>query len=177
MTAIELLREGADYAYGEFCEAIAGIDEPHAWATPVGLDENEYLHTDGSIYAIVLHVATVKRMYGNLAFEGATLRWREIADELDAIEPSWAAAKQYLDRAHASWMASWAGLADAELEREVQTNSTPKTAWQVIRLMNHHDSYHAGQLAYARFLSATSTQAPAAVAEDIRTYCRDSKYW
>jgi len=177
VTTTERLRESAAQAFREFCEAIEGIDEPHAWAAPVGLDENEYLHTDGSIYAIVLHVATVKRFYGNIAFEGATLRWRDVAVELDEIEPSWPEARAYLDRAHLSWMASWAHLTDADLDQPVATTNTPKTAYELVSMMNHHDSYHAGQLAYARFLAATSDQPPASVAEDIRTYCRDSQYW
>jgi uncharacterized damage-inducible protein DinB len=177
MTAVELLKSDAAYGFSEFMKALEGITEKQAWAVlpPVG---EEYLHTDGSIHGIVLHCAGVKFMYGSICFRNTEMRWRDLANQIEAFEPSWEAALDYLARSHEYWLASWAHLTDSDLETMVPTNFKQDwPAWKIIRMMSQHDSYHAGQIAVLRYASLESELKPPSCAEDVRTYCRESVHW
>lgn len=177
MTAIELLKEGAEYGFREFTQSLEGVTEAQAWGVlpPAG---EEYLHTDGSIHAIVLHVAQGKWMNGSVCFRDSEIRWRDVAAQIEAFEPSWEAALRYLQESHRYWMDRWAGLTDEGLEEMRPTNwSAPLPAWQIIRVLNHHDAYHAGQIAVLRYANAPSETPPPSVAADLRQYCSDLLYW
>jgi len=86
----------------------------------------DYLHSDASIQGITLHIATGKLMYASSAFLDGKYRWREVADELESFEPDWPSALEFLRRAHEVWMASWANLSDADLEK---TSPTFEAGW------------------------------------------------
>ncbi|CAN5581828.1 hypothetical protein BH11ARM2_BH11ARM2_21200 [soil metagenome] len=177
MTAVELLREGATSGFQEFTKALEGIQQPQAWAVLPPASE-EYLHTDGSIHGIVLHAAEVKRMYGSICFRNTETRWRDVANEIESFEPDWNAALAYLHESHRYWMESWSSLTDEDLEADRPTNwPEPWPAWRIIRLMNHHDAYHAGQIAVLRYANGESDTPPPSCAEDVRQYCSDSPHW
>src|ERR1700749_131466 len=99
MTAKELLIRDCEYSFGEFMKALEGVTEAQAWAALPNLGP-DYLHTDATIYAIVLPVAGTTWMNGSVCFRNTEIRWREIADQIEAFEPSWEAALDYLERAH-----------------------------------------------------------------------------
>jgi len=173
--ALELLKKGAESGFSELLSSLEGVTEGQAWAVlpPHGSD---YLHTDGSIQGIVLHVASVKWGYGSICFRGTSLRWRDIAVQMDAFEPSWAGAVDYLRRGHEYWMESWASLRD--LEALVPTNYKKEwEAWRIIQMMSQHDSYHAGQIAVLRYGVGKSDVPPASYAADIRGSCTESVHW
>jgi uncharacterized damage-inducible protein DinB len=177
MTAVELLKEGAEFGHGEFKMALEGLSENHAWAR-LPPAEDDYLHTDGSIYGIAMHVASVKYAYGSICFRNTEIRWRDIADQIEKFEFSWPATLEYLELAHQYWMESWADLTPDRLNEMRPTNfKTDWPAWKLIRLMNQHDSYHAGQIAVIRYAVKPSSEHPESQAEDIRKYCADSKHW
>ena len=177
MTVVESLRQESEMAHAEVLEALDGVTERQAWAVlPQG--GPDYLHSDGSVHGITLHVATAKVMYASSAFLGTEVRWRDLAERVERFEPSWSAAMDYLAEAHEYWLSSWSSLADAELEREVShPQGAMWPAWKIVRLMVHHDSYHAGQIAVLRYAVAESDTPPPSVAEDIRKYCADSPSW
>lgn len=177
MTCVELLRKESELAYAELTESIEGVDEAQAWAIlqPGG---SEYLHTNGSVQGMVLHVATGKMIYGSVAFRNSEKRWRDCAADLDAFEPSWNAAKEYLARAHDYWLETWADVKDADLETEVLHFSGKSwPAWKIIRMIAHHDSYHAGQIVVLRYGVTTATTPPPSEADDIRRYCMEMPSW
>ncbi len=177
MTRIEAYRRDAEYAFSELQKALDGLSEGHAWAVLPPAAE-DYLHTDGSIQGVVLHVASGKWVYGSISFRNTEIRWRDAAEQIEAFEPSWAGALDYLKRGHEYWMASWASLTEEDLDREVPTNyATDLPAWRMIQIMNHHDSYHAGQVATMRYTTTSTMKPPTSYAEDIRKYCADSKHW
>jgi uncharacterized damage-inducible protein DinB len=177
MTAIDQLKLDAAYGFAEFVKACEGVSEPLAWGIlPAAGDE--YLHTDGSIHSIVLHCASVKWMYGSICFRNTEIRWRDIAEQMDGFEPSWDAALDYCAKAHVYWMESWADLTDDRLEEMRPTNYTSDwPARRLIQMMNHHDSYHAGQITVLRYGVRSTDQRPPSVAEDVRKYCSESKHW
>lgn len=177
MTAVELMRLEAEMAFADFVAALDGVEEEHAWAVlkPAG---EEYLHTDGSIHGLVLHVATCKIMYGSVAFRNSDIRWREVADQVAAFEPDWAAAKDYLTKSHEYWMSTWAELADKDLELEVRHFRGKKwPVWKILRMMTYHDAYHGGQIPVLRYALTQSKVHPPSVAEDLRNCCRDLPDW
>jgi uncharacterized damage-inducible protein DinB len=177
MTATHLLKENAEYAFQEFMAALDGVTEGQAWAVLPNLGP-DYLHTDGTIHGIVHHCAGVKLIYGSICFRSAEFRWRDLAERLDAIEPDWQKALDFLREAHDYWMASWADFTDDRLEEMRPTNyKTDWPAWKLIRMMNQHDSYHAGQIAVLRYGVGETDVKPPSCAEDVRQYCRDSKWW
>lgn len=175
MTAIELLKHQSELAFEEMTTAIEGVTQGQSWCV---LPNNgpDYLHTDANILGVTLHVATGKVMYGSIAFRNSECRWREIADELETFEPDWERSVAYLHGAHKYWMSTWDGITD--LEQEVpHFRGALWPAWKVIRMIIHHDSYHAGQIAMLRYAVGESEQKPPSVAEDIRKYCADLPDW
>lgn len=177
MQAVELLRIQANQGFEEMWAALEGVTEPRAWAVLPNLGP-DYLHTDGSIHGVTLHVATCKVIYGSVAFRGTEVRWRDLADRVEQFEPSWEAALAYLPEAHAYWMRTWEGLDDRELELDVpRFNGDLWPAWKIIQTVIHHDFYHAGQIAVLRYGVVESAEPPPSVAADIRQYCADSPSW
>lgn len=175
MTAFELLVSDSTYGYEQLRLSLENCSEGQAWAQLPNLGP-DYLHTDATIHGIILHIAGAKKMYGSICFRNTEHRWREIAEEIEAFEPSWEAALTYLNHCHNYWMESWQRLED--VETLVSTNwNKEMPAWKVIRLMSQHDSYHAGQIVVLRYGVAESSKPPPSSAEDIRTYCKDSAAW
>lgn len=177
MSAIELLRLQSQAAWSELSGTLEGVTQRQAWAVlpEVGAD---YLHTDGSIQGVALHLATCKRMYGSIAFRNGELRWRECAEHLDAIEPDWGKAHAYLVESHEYWLSTWADLADGALAREVPHFSGNRwPTWKILQTVIHHDAYHAGQIAILRYGVGETDTPPPRSAEDIRTHCRDLPNW
>jgi len=177
MTAVQLLRVQADFAFAEFKGAIEKATESEAWARLPSADD-DYLHTDGSLQGIVLHVAGCKVIYGSVAFRNSEVRWRDVADRMDQFEPSWSGALAYLDEAHAYWMDSWAGLSDEDLTREfLHFRGKLWPAWRIVNMAIHHDSYHGGQLAVIRYATVGASVPPPTSASDIRNCCRELPSW
>ena len=177
MTRVEAYRQDAEYAFGELLTALDGLTEQQAWDV-LPAAEDDYLHTDGSIQGVVLHMASGKWVYGRIGFRNTEIRWRDAADQIASFEPTWAGALDYLKRGQEYWLACWASLVEEEMDQVIPTNfSTDRTAAQMIQMMNHHDSYHAGQIALLRYSTQPSAGPPPSYAEDIRKYCRESKYW
>lgn len=177
MTALDLLKAGAEHGHNEMKTALDGVSEGHAWSR-LPAAEDDYLHSDGSVYGIAMHVASCKRAYASICFRNTELRWRDVADEIEKFEFSWSAAMEYLESSHQYWMESWADLTHERLEEMRPTNfKTDWPAWKLIQMVNHHDSYHAGQIAVIRYGVKATTEHPESQAEDIRKYCADSKHW
>ncbi len=176
MSPLDLLKLDAAYGYGELMKALEGVSEAQAWAQLPNLGP-DYLHSGGSIYSMALHVAGGKWMHGSVAFRGGEIRWRECAAQMDAFEPSWSAALDYLARAHEYWMASWAEIEDVEAMHPTNWQVGDCPALKIIQTVNQHDSYHAGQIAVLRYACPEADVPPPAEADDIRKYCRDSKWW
>lgn len=177
MTVVESLRQESELAHAEMLEALDGVTEHQAWAV-LQQGGTDYLHSDGSVHGITLHVATAKVMYASAAFRGTEVRWRDLAERVESFEPSWKPAMEYLAEAQEYWLSSWSSLTDAELEREVShPQGAMWPAWKIVRMMVHHDSYHAGQIAVLRYAVAESDTPPPSVAEDIRKHCADSPSW
>lgn len=177
MTRVEAYRRDAEYAFRELLKAVEGLTERHSWAMlPPGADD--YLHTDGSIHGVVLHLASVKWAYGSICFRNSEIRWRDIADHIEAFEPSWQGALDYLKEGQEYWMLGWATLTEGHLDNIVPTNyKEDLPAWRMIQIMNHHDAYHAGQIAVIRYATVETDTHPMSQAEDIRQHCRESKHW
>ena len=177
MTVVESLRRESELAHGEMLEALDGVTERQAWSV-LQQGGPDYLHSDGSIHGIALHVATAKMMYASAAFRETEVRWRDLAERVASFEPSWSAAMEYLAEAQEYWLSSWTPLTDSELDGEVKhPQGAMWPAWKIVRMMVHHDSYHAGQVAMLRYAVGESEAHPPSVAEDIRKYCADSVSW
>ncbi|RYG22023.1 DinB family protein [bacterium] len=176
MTVFEMLKEGAEKGYQELMTSLEGVTEEQAWAV-LPNQGPDYLHSGGSIYSVTMHVASLKWVYGSICFRNTEIRWRDAADQIEAFEPSWTAALDYLERGHQYWMESWAGLADFEEMRPTNWKSGDWPAWKIIQFCSQHDAYHAGQIAVFRYGCAPSDVRPASEAEEIRKYCRDSIHW
>lgn len=177
MRIVEVLRDDAEYGFREFRLALEGVTEKQAWAVLPNLGP-DYLHTDATIHGLVHHCAGNKKVYGSIFFRQTEYRWSDLYEFTKSIEPDWAKALAFLDEAHAYWMDSWAGLTDSDLELMVPTNfKTDRKAFEMIRMVSQHDSYHAGQIAMIRYGVGESDTPPPSVSEDILKYCRDSKHW
>jgi len=176
MTAIELLKRDAEYAFGELTKSLEGVTEGQAWSV-LPNHGPDYLHTDGSIYGIALHIAGLKWAYGSICFRNTELRWRDIADQMEAFEPSWEAALDYLRRGHEYWMAGWANITDLEAMHPTNWQRGDCPAWEILQITSQHDSYHAGQIVVLRYGVGETDVKPASAAEDIRTYCQESPHW
>lgn len=175
MSPLELLKVSADLGWQEFRSSLEGVTERQAWATLPNLGP-DYLHTDGTIYGLVLHIASVKWMYGSICFRNSEIRWRQVADEIEQFEPNWDEALRYVERGHAYWLESWRDLADIEELRPTNWGEE-RPAYRTIELMSRHDSYHAGQVAMLRYGVAESDGKPQSGAEDIRKHCQKSIAW
>lgn len=177
MKTVEYLKFAADIAFAEFKTSIEGVSEGLAWSVLPNTGD-DYLHSDGSIHGLVLHVATGKKMYASVAFRNTELRWRDIANEVEAFEPSWDAAVAYLEEAQQYWLASWAGLTDEALDMDAATHSGKVCpAWKSIDIVTHHDSYHAGQITVLRYALKETTKPPPSVTEDLRNCCPELATW
>src|SRR5579862_3686602 len=115
MRCVEVMRLEADLAYEALESACAGISELVAWAT-IGVQEGEYLHTNGSIIGIVQHIAVCKVMYGSTGFRKTEVRWRDAIARIEAIGTSWKGSRDYLAEAHRYWLDSWSDLEDPSAE-------------------------------------------------------------
>ncbi len=175
MTLLDLLKSDAEYAYAELLKSIEGVTEPQAW-TILPNNGPDYLHTDGSIQGIVLHICSTRWAYASICFRNTEIRWRDIADQMEQFEPSWDKAIDYLKRGHEYWMASWANIEDLNEMRPTNWKED-RPAWQILQIASQHDSYHAGQIALLRYAVGDSQTPPPPYAEDIRKYCQDSKHW
>lgn len=177
MTAVDHLKHQADFAFSELIGALEGITQGQAWSVlPEG--GSDYLHSDATVNGITLHIASGKIMYASSSFLDGKFRWREIADEIEAFEPEWPAAIEYLKKTHMIWMASWSNLSDADLEREVaHIRGRMVPAHQIIGLVTHHDGWHGGQIALIRYAVGETDVRPASQAEDIRKYCTELPLW
>lgn len=175
MTPYDLLKQDAEAAYNEVTTALEGVTEAQAWSV-LANNGPDYLHTSGSIYSIVLHLAGVKWMYANICFRQGALRWRDIADQIEAFEPSYSAAVDYLQRGHQEWMESWANIEDLEaIHPSHWKGEWP--AWKILQRMAQHDAYHAGQIVIFRYANPETDVKPISEAEDLRRYCRDLPHW
>lgn len=174
---VDLLKWQTEQTWAEVLQSIEGVTEHQAWGVlPHGSEE--YLHTDGSVQGIVLHLATCKIMMGSCGFRGTERRWRDLADELDSFEPSWEASRAYLMQAHDYWLTCLAGIADEDLDQEVSNvHGTKSLAKRMITLVMYHDAYHAGQIAAVRYAAAESLIPPPKQADDIRAHCADLPSW
>lgn len=177
MTNVEFMREQSVLAYNRFRESVEGLTQEQAWGIlPPAADD--YLHTDGSVQGIVLHVATAKMMYASAAFRELEFNWRALASHCDEFEPDWAGALAYLERSQAYWLSAWEQLSDDQLMDEVRHFTGQFwPAWKIIEMVNYHDCYHCGQIAVVRYAAKQSNAPPPSQAEDIRKYCSDLWSW
>lgn len=176
MTAIDILKRQAEFAFSEFLAPLEGVEQSQAWAVlPEG--GNDYLHTGASMMNIVLHVASCKFMYGSIGFRNTEIRWSELANRIASFEPDWAKALEFLHESHAYWMASWADLSDADLVTERPRFDTMWPTWKILQTVIHHDGWHGGQLVMLRYAVLKSELPPPSEAEDIRLHCKDMKAW
>lgn len=177
MTRIDAYRQDSAYAFGELMKALDGVTEGEAWAVLPSADD-DYLHSDGSIHGLVMHIATCKWAYGSISFRNTEIRWSDLANQVESFEPSWPAAVDFLKRGHDYWMSCLADLTEEDMDRMVPTNYKEDwPIWRMIQQMSYHDTYHAGQIEVVRYGTVESNVKPPSVALDIRTYCKDSKHW
>lgn len=177
MRIVDVLRADADYAFAEVMKSIEGVTEAQAWAVLPNLGP-DYLHTDGTIHAIVHHLAGMKKVHGSVCFRNAEYRWRDLYEDTVKIEPSWERAVEFLQEAQRYWLDCWADLDDDRLNEIRPTNwKQDRTALEILRICTQHDSYHAGQIAVLRYGVGESSTPPPSVAEDILKYCRELPYW
>lgn len=177
MDAVAVLRKSAEFAYKQLLEAVAEVDEPHSWAvvTPIG---DEYLHTAGTIVAIVQHIASCKVIYASCAFTNMRIRGRETFEKTKAIGSDWEKTKAFLQESHDYWMESWSSLRSDELEDMKGTHMNKLwPAWQVITQVTVHDEYHGGQINLIRSIAAPTTTPPDMRFDEEEKYVRDTVFW
>ncbi len=176
-TQVGLLRQQAELAFAGLVHALDGITEFQAWGV-LSPAADDYLHTDGSVYGLVLHLAGGKMMYGSTGFRGTEVRWRDLAERLERFEPSWQAALDFLHEAHRYWLASWEDLQDQDLYQDrPHFSGRLWPAWKIIHTVTDHDAYHTGQIVLVRYAALGSSQPPASVAEDVRENCSSLPGW
>jgi uncharacterized damage-inducible protein DinB len=107
-------------------------------------------------------------MYASHAFRATETRWRHCMDRLDKIDTKWDESRAYLAEAHEYWMAAWAGLTDADLDKPHEHfRGREWPGWKVITTVIQHDVYHAGQVAvFAAALVPTDTPPDMRLAEE-----------
>jgi len=175
MDALDLLRNQSRTAFDELLEAIEGVSQARGWAVQ-GLQASEYLHTEGSILSVVMHVASLKFVNGSSGFRGLEVRWRHAVERLEEIWPDWEAAKAYLLEGQEYWLESWKDLDD--IEKEIDHPSGRKwPAWRLISMSSHHDSYHAGQIQLLRSVLPDAEVPPPSEADEWRKYCQPLPSW
>jgi hypothetical protein len=177
MNACQTLRQEATLSYKLLTDTLSEISEPLAWAQ-IQVVPPAYLHTNGTILAIVQHIAVCKFMYGSVAFRSTEIRWRDCFERLDGIGTSWAATKAYMDEAHDYWMSSWSALKDEELEHDkLRFDHALRPAWKLIATVTHHDGWHGGQVALLSSFLAPTDQPPDLKLEEERSYVKDLPTW
>ncbi|MBA3725203.1 MAG: DinB family protein [Armatimonadetes bacterium] len=177
MTTVEYLRHLSQFAHNEVVEALDGVTEKQAWAV-LPQRGSDYLHSDGSIHGITLHIASAKIMYASMSFRNTEIRLARLRRAYREVRAKLAAALDYLGESQRYWLETWKSLTDDELTREVDHFSGRKwPVWQAIRTMIHHDSWHGGQLVVLRYACPEFDQRPPSVAEDIRTHCGELPSW
>lgn len=177
MNAIVALRKSSEFAYQQLLEAVTEVDEPHSWAQvkPIG---NEYLHTNGTIVAIVQHIAGCKVLYASCAFTNMRIRGREMFERTKQIGSDWEKTKAFLQESQDYWMESWSTLRSDELEHMKGTIfDKPWPAWQVIAQVMCHDEYHAGQISLIRSIAAPTNMPPDMKFDEEEKYVRDTVFW
>jgi uncharacterized damage-inducible protein DinB len=165
-------------AFDELLQSLDGVTEAQSWAVLPNLG-SDYLHTDASIHGLTLHIAAGKFIYGSVCFRNSEIRYRQLADEVEAFEPSWEAAMAYLKRSHEYWLSTWTDFTDEDLLKEYphQNDGRLWPGWRFIHVLTTHDYYHAGQIAMLRYGCPETDVPPPSVAEDIRKYCPDTVSW
>ena len=177
MNPVDLLKLQAEMAYTQLQDALKGVTQSEAYARLESADD-DYLHSDGSIYGQALHIASGAMMYGSCAFRNQEITYRDVAAKLDEFEPDWEATLKFLGEAHRYFMASWADLRPEDLEKEFGTIWGKQwPAWKIIETVNQHNAYHAGQIAAIRYATIGSDAIPESYAEDIRKYCPELPSW
>lgn len=178
MNAIELLKLQSARAHEAITEKLEGVDEAMSWAA-IPAREGEYLHTDGSIIAIVQHVACCKHVYGSIAFRGGgEVRWRDAMARLRAIDTDWALTRAYLEEAHQYWHSTWAGLSDSDLDGLYSYHTGDKRpAWRLISVVIGHDEYHAGQIELVKSTQPPGVKPPVFDWDVEEGYVKDSPFW
>lgn len=174
---MDLLKRQCEFNHSAFREALEGVSEGQAWAVlPQG--GPDYLHSDGSIHGITLHVASCRIMYGSIAFTNTEIRWRDLAERVERFEPNWQKALEFEAEAQEYWVNSWADLKDSDLEVGVpHFRGAMWPAWKILQTVIHHDAYHAGQIAMLRYAIGESNLPPPSVAADIRQFCCELDSW
>lgn len=119
-----------------------------------------WLPSDGArpIAEMVSHVAACKNMYGNHAFDDATMTWEDPLAEQKLLKEASREGidrlMRFLENAHARLRAQIDALSDdAELARPRRTNwgDMAETRW-IIKATIEHDLYHAGEINRMRAL-------------------------
>lgn len=175
--AVEVLKSQAAMAFDEVKTALEGVTEKLSWSVlPKG--GSDYLHTDGSIHGMVMHIATCKIMYGSCGFNNTEIRWRDLAERVEKFEPNWQKALDYFAEAQKYWLASWENLSDEQLNEDRPIPSGAQwPACKIICTVTQHEAYHTGQIAMLRYAVSESDTKPPSVAEDIREYCSNLPSW
>lgn len=175
MTNIELLKLESKSAFGELLVSIDGVSEQQSWAR-IECQPKEYMHTEGSVLSIVLHIAACKFIYDSTAYRELEVRWRDRVARLESFWPSWEGAKQYLSEAEEYWLSSWAE--DVNVEEPVRNfRGLEWPSWKVISTVIHHDSYHAGQIQMLRSVLSPSPVPPPEEGDLWRKYCGELPSW
>ncbi|WP_025227518.1 DinB family protein [Fimbriimonas ginsengisoli] len=175
MRDIDLLRLEADAAFVDLLASLEGISEEQAWGQAKLLPD-EYMHSEGSIYSVVLHIAAGKFIYGSVGYRNMEVRWRDCVARFESFWPDWKAAKEYLNEGQAYWLQSWG--AETDLERMVPIHQGRQMpSWQAIWTVIHHDAYHAGQIQYLRATVPPSKVPPPEEGDLWRQYCGPSPSW
>ena len=142
----------------------------------ISLLPGEYLHSEGCIQSIVLHLAGCKFIYGSAAYRNLEIRWRDVVARLESFWPDWEATKDYMREAHDYWLASWAEETDPE-RPVMRFDGQMWPSWKILTTVIQHDSYHAGQIQIFRATVAPSSTPPPAEGDLWRKYCGDLPTW
>ncbi len=141
-------------------DAFEGDSEHSLMANLKGLEADDWTAlfpgAGRTIAEILEHVGWCKWMYEDYAFGAGTLR----GDQPPVLPPNGARSRPahellaWLAEGHRRWVASVRALAaDTELDRDRLTNWGQYLPTRVIiRIMLHHDVYHAGEINHLRCL-------------------------
>ena len=171
----ETLVELSNLAWGTLLESLDGLTEGLAWAS-VGLQPDEYLHTEGSILSQIAHAANGKIIYGSVGFRGTEVRWRELSPKIDSLWPNLDAVVSWLHEAHDYWMNSWSEVDDFDAERS-RFDGSLLPGWKLVATVMNHDHYHAGQIQLQRAILAPSSTAPPPEGALWEKYCKEFPCW
>jgi len=108
-----------------------------------------------SIESIALHVGSTKLVYGNHAFDDASLRFGEPAVEpWRPGEAEMADVLPWLEQVHRTFVEQVSALADDEeldVARRANWGELRPTRWLIATIITH-DAYHAGEINHLRSL-------------------------